>query len=97
MITKKLLEFQKLNIVVSKDGENPHFKSSYATINEVLAKVKKPLNDMGILPLSIIFHSRFSEEKSLPSAAQMAPARPQLLRFLNVSACLRAVAQKFWG
>jgi len=51
MITKKLLEFQKLNIVVSKDGENPHFKSSYATINEVLAKVKKPLNDMGILIL----------------------------------------------
>ena len=51
MILKKLLEFQKLNIVVDKDGTNPHFKSSYATLNEVLSKVKKPLNDLGILIL----------------------------------------------
>lgn len=49
MITKKLLEFQKLNIVVEKVGENPHFKSSYATLNEVLAKVKGPLNDLGVV------------------------------------------------
>lgn len=54
-IEKKLLEFQQLNIVVTKDGENPHFRSSYATINEVLAKVKKPLNDKGILILQIPF------------------------------------------
>lgn len=53
MIHKKLLEFQKLNIVISKDGENPHFKSSYPTLNEVLAKVKKPLNDMGVLILQL--------------------------------------------
>lgn len=51
MITKKLLEFQKENITVTKDGENPHFKSSYATLNEVLSKVKEPLNKMGILIL----------------------------------------------
>lgn len=50
-ITKKLLQFQKLNIVVEKDATNPHFKSSYASLNEVLAKVKKPLNELGVLIL----------------------------------------------
>ena len=49
MIYQKLLKFQKLNIAVEKDGDNPYFKSSYVTLNEVLAKVKKPLNDMGIV------------------------------------------------
>jgi hypothetical protein len=48
-IYKKLLAFQKLNISVKKDGKNPHFKSAYATLNEVLDKVKKPLNDLGVL------------------------------------------------
>lgn len=51
MIIKKLLEFQKLNITIDKDGLNPHFKNKYSTLNEVLSKVKKPLNDVGILIL----------------------------------------------
>lgn len=50
-IYKKLIAFQKLNISILKDGKNPHFKSSYSTLNEVLDKVKKPLNDLGILIL----------------------------------------------
>lgn len=50
-IHKKILEFQKLNIVLVKEGENPHFNSNYVTLNEVLAKVKKPLNDVDILIL----------------------------------------------
>jgi len=49
MIHKKLLEFQKMDITLKKEGLNPHFKSSYVTLNEVLDKVKKPLNDLGIL------------------------------------------------
>ena len=53
MIYKKLLDFQKLGISIKKDGSNPHFKSSYATLNEVLDKVKKPLNDLGILILQM--------------------------------------------
>lgn len=48
-IHTKLLAFQKLNISVIKDGKNPHFKSKYATLNEVLDKVKKPLNDLGVV------------------------------------------------
>lgn len=51
MITKKLLKIQQQGIVLEKDGTNPHFKSSYATLNEVLRKVKKPLNDEGIVIL----------------------------------------------
>ena len=48
-IQKKLLTFQMMDIAVKKDGKNPHFKSNYATLNEVLEKVKKPLNEMGVL------------------------------------------------
>ncbi len=48
-IYTKLLTFQKMGISVVKDKVNPHFKSSYCTLNEVLDKVKKPLNDLGVL------------------------------------------------
>ena len=51
MIYKKLLEFQKLNITIEKDAINPHFKNSYSSLNEVLSKVKKPLNDLGVVIL----------------------------------------------
>ena len=49
MIYTKLLEFQKQGIAVKKDADNPFFKSKYVTLNEVLDKVKAPLNDMGIV------------------------------------------------
>jgi hypothetical protein len=49
MIYKKLLDFSKLNITIEKDAVNPHFKNSYSSLNEVLDKVKKPLNDLGVL------------------------------------------------
>jgi len=48
-IYTKLLKIQQENITVTKDGKNPHFKSSYPTLNEVLDKVKKPLNDAKIV------------------------------------------------
>ena len=49
MIYKKLLEFQKLGISIKKNSVNPHFKNEYADLNEVLDKVKKPLNELGIV------------------------------------------------
>ncbi len=49
MIYKKLLEFQKLGITIKKGTVNPFFKSNYANLNEVLDKVTKPLNDLGIV------------------------------------------------
>jgi hypothetical protein len=49
MIYKKLLEFQKLGISIKKDKRNPHFKNDYASLNEVLDKVKEPLNKLGVV------------------------------------------------
>lgn len=48
-IYKKLLDFQKLGITIKKGERNPHFKNTYANLNEVLDKVTKPLNDMGVV------------------------------------------------
>ncbi len=48
-IHKKLLSFQRQNIKLSKDGINPHFKSEYVTLNEVLEKVKGPLNKLDVV------------------------------------------------
>lgn len=49
MIYKKLLEFQKQNISVKKSGINPHFKSTYPTLNDVLEAVKPALNKLGVI------------------------------------------------
>ena len=49
MIYKKLLEFQKLGISIKKDKRNPHFKNDYASLNEVLDKIKPPLNELGVV------------------------------------------------
>lgn len=50
-IHKKILEFQKSGVTLEKKGLNPHFSSSYVTLNEVLDKVKDPLNKLGVLIL----------------------------------------------
>jgi hypothetical protein len=50
-IYTKLLAFQKLGVSIKKDKKNPHFKKDYASLNEVLDKVKKPLNELGVLLL----------------------------------------------
>jgi hypothetical protein len=52
-IYKKLLDFQKLNISVKKDRENSFFKSNYATLNEVLGKIREPLNKLNIVIVQI--------------------------------------------
>lgn len=45
----KLLEFQKKVNAIKKDGKNPHFKSTYATLTQILSEVKPILNDLGLL------------------------------------------------
>ena len=54
MIYKKLLEFQKLGITIKKGSANPFFKSNYANLNEVLDKVTKPLNDLGVVIIQTV-------------------------------------------
>jgi len=48
-IYSALLKFQKLGISIKKGETNPHFKNKYADINEILSKVTKPLNDLGVV------------------------------------------------
>lgn len=49
MIQKKLLDFQRKNITLKKDGNNTYHHSKYVTLNEVLDKVKVALNELGIV------------------------------------------------
>lgn len=51
MIYKKLLEIQKLNMWVTKDWSNPHFKSSYMTLDNIVDTYSKVLNEKNILCL----------------------------------------------
>lgn len=48
-IRKKLLEFQKQGVKVERDAANPFFKSRYTSLNEVLEKVKGPLNALDVV------------------------------------------------
>lgn len=64
-IHKKLLEFQKLGITIERDATNPHFRSSYSSLNEVLAKVKKPLNDLGVVIVQRASGAPYSNDHGL--------------------------------
>lgn len=48
-IYTKLMEFQKLGISIKKDANNPHFKSKYADLSEVIGKVRPALTQCGIV------------------------------------------------
>lgn len=52
--TNKLLEFQKKIQAIKKDGKNPHFKSSYATLPQILSEVKPILSELGLTLLQPI-------------------------------------------
>lgn len=42
-IAKALTKFQSEVQVVKKDGENPHFKSKFATLENIIETIRKPL------------------------------------------------------
>jgi len=48
-VLKKLEKFQGLVGAVKKDGNNPYFKSKYATLNSVLETIGKHLETCGLL------------------------------------------------
>lgn len=50
-MNKKLLEIQKEIGAITKDNENPFFKSRYFDINSLLAQVKPILNKHGVVVL----------------------------------------------
>jgi len=48
-IYAKLLKFQELINAIKKDGKNPHFKSTYATLPQILSEVKPVLSQLGLV------------------------------------------------
>lgn len=48
-LNSKLLQFQSKVNAIKKDGKNPHFKSSYTTLNDILAEVKPLLSELGLI------------------------------------------------
>lgn len=48
-LNTKLLSFQKEVGVISKDGKNPHFKSTYATLQNILSEVKPILSKFNLI------------------------------------------------
>lgn len=48
---KKILDFQKKVGAISKDSENPFYKSKYFDINKLLEVVKPILNELGLVLL----------------------------------------------
>jgi len=53
-ITSKLLLFQQKVNTIKKDGKNPHFKSTYATLTQILGEVKPVLSECGLVLLQLI-------------------------------------------
>jgi hypothetical protein len=51
---KQLLEFQRKVNAIKKDGKNPHFKSTYATLTQILSEVKPILSEIGLVLLQPI-------------------------------------------
>ena len=77
---------------VRKNGENPHFKSKYATLDEVWETVKKPLNDAGLIVLCDVYtangermlttrliHAETGEEASCTFPIMAATNSPQAI------------------
>jgi hypothetical protein len=50
-ISLKLLAFQKKVEAITKDLENPYFKSQYFDVNKVIQNIKPVLNDVGLVVL----------------------------------------------
>lgn len=44
-IAKALMAFQSAVPAIKKDGENPHFKSKFATLSSIIETITKPLAD----------------------------------------------------
>jgi ERF superfamily len=55
-LNTKLLEIQKQGVELQKSALNPHFKSKYIPLEEVIGKVVPLLNDSGIILLQSVGH-----------------------------------------
>lgn len=90
-ITKKLLIFQNNVTAIKKDGKNPHFKNTYATLTQILSEVKPLLTELGLVLIQPINHTLVSTTiidsesgESLTSSIEM----PSGLNAQQVGSCI---------
>ncbi len=48
-IHAKVFKIQQMELSVSKNARNPHFKNKYADVNEVISVLKPALNEVGLV------------------------------------------------
>ncbi len=75
-IYTKLLDFQKLGISIKKDANNPHFRSKYADLSEVISKIRPALSQVGITLIQM------PGEKGLTTALVDAESGTEITGFL---------------
>ena len=82
-ISKKLLEFQKRITAIKKDGKNPHFKSSYATLPNILSEVKPILSELGLVVNQPILNNSVCTQITDPESGESVSGEIQLPTNLN--------------
>ena len=90
-LAKKLLIFQANVTAIKKDGKNPHFKNTYATLTQILSEVKPLLTDLGLVLVQPINHTLVSTTivdtesgESISSSIEM----PSGLNAQQVGSCI---------
>jgi hypothetical protein len=63
----------------TKDAKNPFFKSSYATLGEVMEVVKQPLLDQGIIVLQPVVDGEFVETVLLHESGEWISGKMKLV------------------
>lgn len=83
-LTEKLLQFQSKIGIVKKDSKNPHFKNTYASLEQILSEVKpiltecklivmQPINEKGIGTIIIDAENGHFIESFIPMPVNLAP------------------------
>ena len=60
-------------------GTNPHFKSEYAPLDEVIKAVKKPLNDNGIFFLQKVCHYPHLNQTHIEKSSELKEVKLSLI------------------
>ena len=90
-INSKLLTFQSKVNAIKKDGKNPHFKSSYATLNQILSDVKPLLSDLGLVitqPIKDSFVYTIITDSESGESVESSLRIPEGINAQQVGACI---------
>src|SRR5690606_9266097 len=62
-LCKAMLEFHKEVGRITKDSDNPHYKTRYATIDQIIEEVRPPLAKHGLFVVQMPFNNQAGELK----------------------------------